>query len=295
MHLFWFLCNAILLLPVQVRRTSSCPVQFDNLSSQLIHSTITSPGLIGRFSASPSINGDNDTSAQTSPTLPHTAIVTSTSNSESVSPLTVPSLCMEDTETSQRFCVPVGLTVLTNERPYSAGMSRVSHKSESAVQDIDAEEEDEVKEPGGGGDSPILASVSAPDLLVVATDSEDKDSPPLPPKQIPSTNVLVCVPPRKASPQLSSKSFSGKDQPQVRAKRHKKSFSVSGVKMFMDDGSREDEVMQGTASALSVSPGEMENRSRGRVGLVCAEVSLSPLMLGEAENLPISPGLVIVE
>ena len=26
----------------------------------------------------------------------------------------------------------------------------------------------------------------------------------------------------------------------------------------------------------------------GRVGLVCAEVSLSPLMLGEAENLPIS-------
>lgn len=33
----------------------------------------------------------------------------------------------------------------------------------------------------------------------------------------------------------------------------------------------------------------------GRVGLVCAEVSLSPLMLGEAENLPISPGLVIVE
>ena len=33
--------------------------------------------------------------------------------------------------------------------------------------------------------------------------------------------------------------------------------------MFMDDGSREDEVMQGTASALSVSPGEMENRSRG--------------------------------
>ena len=160
--------------------------------------------------------------------------------------------------------MPVGLTVLTNERPYSAGISRVSHKSESAVQDIDAEkEEDEVKEPGGGGDSPILASVSAPDLLVVTTDSEDKDSPPLPPKQIPSTNVLVCVPPRKASPQLSSKSFSGKDQPQVRAKRHKKSFSVSGVKMFMDDGSREDEVMQGTASALSVSPGEMENRSRG--------------------------------
>ena len=81
-----------------------------------------------------------------------------------------------------------------------------------------------------------------------------------------STNVLVCVPPRKASPQLSSKSFSGKDQPQVRAKRHKKSFSVSGVKMFMDDGSREDEVMQGTASALSVSPGEMENRSRGSSG-----------------------------
>ena len=75
--------------------------------------------------------------------------------------------------------MPVGLTVLTNERPYSAGISRVSHKSESAVQDIDAEkEEDEVKEPGGGGDSPILASVSAPDLLVVATDSEDKDSPP---------------------------------------------------------------------------------------------------------------------
>ena len=33
----------------------------------------------------------------------------------------------------------------------------------------------------------------------------------------------------------------------------------------------------------------------GRVGLVCAEVSLSPLILGEAENLPISPGLVIVE
>lgn len=181
-----------------------------------------------------------------------------------MSPLTIPAL--EDTSGSS---FPLSLAVPKVKRPTSARLPskelpRMS--SDSAAYTTEPAERKDEDEENEGSESPVLASISAPDLLIMPDEEDCEEAKPSSPKEtVNATSNLSSTPQRKASPQLSSKSFSGKQQRPVRG--HKKSFSVSGVKVFLDEAdgvAREEEgKLQGTLSALSVSPGEIENRSRG--------------------------------
>ena len=191
---------------------------------------------------------------------------------------------MENTETSERFCIPVGLTVPVLSRPHSAELpgrnSPHSGREQTGGSTISGGGEESSE---SVGESPVLATKSAPNLLSVSDEEEGEEdeavqegegtvsTPTYSEEDHTASSSLAPAGEQRRHSPLSSKSFShrkdtpGKCLPIIR--KHKKSFSVSGVKLFLEGDRKEHEVEEGgrllgAVSAMSVGV-EVDSRSRG--------------------------------
>ena len=161
------------------------------MSNDLIHSTLTSPGLLD----GPTFLSDFATAApfntnetDQSDAIPHSSLLTSGNHGNeeiwSVSPsVTVPQVCVED-ENSEKVCMEMGLardkddTLKAKDFPSLPPDASSSEEEEEELQMVEEEEENKKQSQMGG--TP-LASKSAPALRSMDTTKEE--SPELPEEQ----------------------------------------------------------------------------------------------------------------